>query len=135
LGKWIVTRIIPTRTIACWDDAEARTLLRTEIEYSQRFFRWKSIVTKVPVVSTAVVTAQQFHDENSGRGANSSQVTFSELGITADRATEITIQHPPANITGETVEIPGDKVLVKSTTLLVFAVCNVYFEAKRISNA
>jgi hypothetical protein len=135
LGKWIVSRIIPTTTISCWGYAEARTLLRTEIEYSPEFFRWKNIVTKHPVAKTTVVTAQEFHDENSGQGSNSSQITFRQLGIKANKATEISIQHAPANITGGTVEIPGDSILVKNENSIIFSACNVYFEATRVAKA
>ena len=110
-------------------------MLRTEIEYSPEVFRWKNAVIKRPVAKTTVVTAQQFHDERSGQGRDSSQVTFRELGIKANNVTEIVIQHPPANITGGTVEIPGDTVLIKDANTLIFPVCNVYFEARRVSNA
>lgn len=134
LGKWVVSRIIPTDTISCWGDAQAGKLLHTEIEYSPEFFRWKNIVTKNPVVQTKTVTAEQFHDDNSGRGSGSSQVTFRQLGIRASQAMRISIQHPPAQI-GGTEEIPGDTVLVKGKNTIIFSVCNVYFEATRISSA
>jgi hypothetical protein len=134
-GKWIVIRVIPTTTISCWDNAQAKTLLRTEIEYSPEVFRWKNVVTKRPVAKTTVVTAQQFHDQRSGQGHDSSQITFGELGIKANKVTEIAIQHPPANITGATVEIPGDVVLVKDADTLIFAVCSVYFEARRAASS
>jgi hypothetical protein len=137
LGKWVVTRLIPTETISCWSYGKAkRIVLRTEIEYSPGFFRWKNIVTKHPTASVTGVTAAQFHDENSGQGLQSSQVTFRQLGIKANEATEISVQHAPANLTGATVEIPGDHVLVKDKNTIIFSVCNVYFEATRIiSNA
>jgi hypothetical protein len=44
----------------------------------------------------------------------------------------VTIHHPDAAITGATTEIPGDEVLLKSTNQIIFAVCNVYFEATRL---
>jgi hypothetical protein len=43
-----------------------------------------------------------------------------------------TTQHAPANITGATTEIPGDKILPKDIDALIFSVCNVYFEAQRV---
>jgi hypothetical protein len=132
LGTWIVIRVIPTTTISCWDDARAKALLRTELEYSPEIFRWKNIVTKHPVAKTIMITAQQFHDQESGGGHDSSQVTFQELGIKANNVTEIAIAHPPANITGATIEIPGDRVLVKDANTLIFSACNVYFEARRV---
>jgi len=130
-GKWVVTRELPARTISCWGEKEAKALLGTEIEYSRELFRWKNIVTNHPVAKTEIVTAAQFHDDNSGHGRDSSQVTFAEIGITAKEARQIWIQHPPANITGATIEIPGDSVLIKDKDSVVFSVCGLYFEAER----
>jgi hypothetical protein len=45
---------------------------------------------------------------------------------------QISIEHPPASITGGTVEIPGDVALVKDQNTIIFSACNVYFEAKRV---
>jgi hypothetical protein len=131
-GKWVVTRQIPTTTISCWGAAEAKTLLGTEIEYSGEVFRWKDVVTTHPVAEARIVSAEQFHDDNSGKGSNSSQITFRQLGINAKEAMMISIHHPPAEITGGTIEIPGDEVLVKNKGTIVFAACNLYFEAKRV---
>ena len=131
-GKWIVTRQIPTTTISCWGAAEAKTLLGTEIEYSAGSFRWKNVVTTYPVAEARIVNAEQFHDDNSGKGSNSSQITFRQLGIKAKQAMLISIHHPPAEITGGTIEIPGDEVLVKNKGTIVFAACNEYFEATRV---
>ena len=39
--------------------------------------------------------------------------------------------HEPANITGATIEIPGDDVLIKDKNTIIFSVCNVYYEARR----
>ena len=132
-GKWVVTRQIPTTTISCRSAAEAKTLLGTEIEYSAELFRWKDVVTTHPVAEVRIVNAEQFHDDNSGKGSNSSQIAFRQLGIKAKQAMLISIHHPPAEITGGTIEIPGDEVLVKNKGTIVFAACNVYFEAKRVS--
>ena len=79
-GKWIVTRELPTTTIPCWGEAEAKTLLGTEIEYSRDIFRWKDVVTTRSVVEIKTVNAGQFHDEHSGQGSGGSQVTFRQLG-------------------------------------------------------
>ncbi len=130
-GRWTIDREVPASTIACWGDKEARGIIGTEIEYGPEIFRWKDTVTKHPNVQAAVVSAEQFHGENSGHGANSSQATFRQLGIKDAETTEITIKHPDANITGSTTEIPGDVVLIKDQNTVVFSVCNVYFEAKR----
>jgi len=132
-GKWIVTRQIPTTTTSCWGAAEAKTLLGTEIEYFAGSFRWKHVVTTYPVAEARIVNAEQFHDDNSGKGSNSSQITFRELGIKANEVMLISIHHPPAKITGGTIEVPGDEVLLKDKDTIVFAACNVYFEAKRVS--
>jgi hypothetical protein len=130
-GTWVVYREVPTTTISCWGDKESKKLVGTEIEYSAQVFRWNKIVTKNPTAETTTLTAERFHDENSGGGANSSQVTFAQLGIKEEKTVQVVIRHPPASIAGATNEIPGDTVLVKDKDTIIFSVCNVYFEAKR----
>ena len=130
-GHWIVTRQLPATTISCWGEAEAQKLIGTELAYSAQSFRWRNIRTKNPPGTTRTLTAQQFHDENSGGGSNSSQVTFAQLAIKTDHVLEIKISHPDASITGATSEIPGDTVLSRDKNTIIFSVCNIYFEAKR----
>jgi hypothetical protein len=132
-GKWVVSRKIPTTTISCWDVAQAKALLGTQIEYSSEVFRWKDVVTAHPTAEAKMVSAEQFHDDNSGKGSNSSQITFRQLGIASKQVMLISIHHPPANVTGGTTEIPGDEVLVKNKDTIIVAACNVYFEAQRVS--
>ena len=90
-------------------------------------------MTKHPISDERIVSAEQFHAENSGQGANSSDVTFRQLGISAKQAKIITIRHGNANISGATTEIPGDVVLVKNENTIIFSICNVYFEARRVA--
>ena len=124
----------PAEHIVRWrGDPQAKALLNTEIEYSGDVLRWKDVITRNPDASTELLTAERFHDDNSGRGTSSSQVTFRELGISSNQAIEISIKHPPADITWATVEIPGDRVLVKDRNTIVLSVCNVYFEAHRVT--
>jgi hypothetical protein len=130
-GKWIVRREMPTTTISCWGEEQAKSLIGTEVEYSAGFFRWQKVVTKNPTAEITTIGAEQFHDENSGKGTNSSQVTFRQLRIKADKVTQVVIQHPAATITSATVEIPGDSVLIKDKNTIIFSVCSVYFEAER----
>ena len=131
-GKWAIRRTLPTRTISCWGDKDAKALIGTEIEYSSELFRWKKLVTKNPVATVRVLSAEQFHDENSGGSTNGSQVTLKELGIDGKEVTTITVEHAGAQVTGATVEIPGDYVLIKNKDTIIFSVCNVYFEARRM---
>ena len=130
-GEWFVSRIIPTRTISCWGQEEANRLIGTVIEYKSDSFRWKNIVTTHPRVTTSIMNADQFEHEYSGGGAADSRVTFRELDIRAPQATVIELGHPEANITGATIEIPGDWALIKTGNTIILAVCNVYFEAHR----
>jgi hypothetical protein len=130
-GKWTVQRELPTRTISCWGDADAKKLIGTQIEYSDKVFRWERTTTPNPVAEVKMVSAEQFRAQNSSPSSNGSQIDFRQLGIGAPAAMEISIQHKPANITGATVEIPGDDVLVKNADTIVFSVCSLYFEAKR----
>lgn len=127
-GKWRVRRILPADTISCWGDREVKRLLGTEIEYTADSFRWKDHLVTHPIVKVTVVKAEQFQKEYSGSG---SFVDFGLLGIRASQATRVQIDHAPADITGGTVEIPGDDVFIENRNTIVFSVCNVYFEAKR----
>jgi hypothetical protein len=61
--------------------------------------------------------------------------SYPEPAIKAKEAMLISIHHPPAKITGGTIEIPGDQVLVKNEDTIIFSACNLYFEAKRVSTA
>ena len=132
VGTWSVSREIPTKTISCWGKEDARKVIRTELQYSDKSFRWDKTTIENPVVEIRTVTAQEFHDENSGAGPHGAEISLQELGINSDLVTEIAIKHSPGHLFTETTEIPGDDVIVKDAGTIVFAVCNVYFEAKRI---
>jgi hypothetical protein len=106
-------------------------LLGTEIEYSPTLFRWKNYSVRNPSAATKVMTADEFSHEYSGGGPADSQVDFKQLGIRSSSITMVYINHAAANITGGTVETPGDTVLLKSKERIVLSVCNVYFEAVR----
>jgi hypothetical protein len=131
-GKWVVRREVPTKTISCWGEPEARKIIGTEIEYSDKIFRWNSIITNEPVAESRITTGQQFHDENSGGSVNSSQVDFQQLGIKQNQTTEIKIHHADAHVSTTTNEIPGDDILVKDPNTIVFSICSMFFEAKRV---
>lgn len=131
-GTWIVSREIPTKTDSCWSKENTRKLIKTELQYSDKIFRWEKTTIENPLVEVRTVTAQEFHDENSGAGPHGVEISLPELGINNDSVTEIAIKHPPGHLFTETIEIPGDDVIVKDAGTIVFAVCNVYFEAKRV---
>lgn len=131
VGTWVVTREVPTRTISCWSREDSRKLIRSELQYSDKIFRWDKTTIEKPVVEVRTVTAQEFHDENSSAGPHGAEITLQELGINSDSVTEIAIKHSPGHLFTETTEIPGDDVVVKDPGTIVFSVCNVYFEAKR----
>lgn len=133
VGTWIVSREIPTKTASCWSKEDTRKLLRTELQYSDKVFRWDKTTIENPMVEVRTVTAQEFHDENSGAGPHGAEITLQELGINSDSVTEIAIKHSPGHVFTETSEVPGDDVIVKDPATIVFSVCNVYFEAKRVS--
>lgn len=132
VGKWVIQRELPTRTISCWGEKEAKAIIGSEIEYTTDSFRWKRVVVKHPTVEVHVVRAEQFERENSSPSVNGSQVSFRQLGINAPETKQVSIEHPPAEITKATTEIPGDLLLLKNRNTIVFSVCNVYFEAKRL---
>lgn len=112
-GVWVISRLIPTRTISCWGEREARSLLGTRITYSADSFAWKARVIDHPKLTLHAWTAQSFSHESCGGPADSC-VDFGQLGLQANTAVVLTIHHPDANITGATTEIPGDWVLLKN---------------------
>jgi hypothetical protein len=132
LGKWQITRILPTSGLSCWGDEEAQAIVGTEIEYGPSTLRWKDLITRYSGVSVRQISAQQFHDENSGQGRNSSQITFAQLGIEKAKTIQIDIKHPAGDVTGATTEIPGDSVLLKDQNTIVFSVCGISFAAERV---
>ena len=134
-GTWVVRREVPTTTISCWGEKEAKTLIGTEIKYSATLFRWNKVATRNPDAKIETISADQFHDQNSGGSSSGSQVNLRQLGIKTDKVKQVIIQHPDRNITGATSEIPGDSVLIKDKNTIIFSVCQVYFEAKRSVSA
>jgi len=132
-GTWVVRHEVPTSTISCWGETEARAIIGTEIEYKADLFRWKDKIDRHPTAAESIVTAKQFHDENSGQGVNSSQVNFGQLGIKAATARHVVINHEEttSGLPGEPSEVPGDDVLLKNHNTIIFSICNLYFEAKR----
>jgi uncharacterized protein YecT (DUF1311 family) len=131
VGRWTVVKTLPTKTISCWGEEDAKRLIGTEIVYTADSFQWKDAVAKNPKTTRTIVSARNFQLNNSGGGANDSNVSFKQLGIATPRATQITIDHPDADVTGGTSEIPGDVVLLRDPTHIVFSVCNLYFLAER----
>lgn len=133
VGKWVIQREVPTQTISCWGEQDAKEIIGSEIEYTPDSFRWKNTVVNNPIVNVRVVTADLFERENSSPSVNGCQVSFRQLEIDKPNAKQVSIEHSPAEITKGTTEIPGDEVLVKDRKTIVFSVCNLYFEAKRLA--
>jgi len=65
-GKWVIEREVPTSPISRWGEKEAKIIVGTEIEYMADSFRWKHIVVNRPTVNVTLLSAEPFHDENSG---------------------------------------------------------------------
>ena len=131
LGSWTVVKTLPTKTISCWGESEAKELIGTQIVYSADAFQWKDSAVKNPKVTKTVVTAKDFELNNSGGGANDSSVSLKQIGIKEQRVTQFSIDHADANLTGGTTEIPGDVVLLRDPTHIIFSVCNLYFLAEK----
>lgn len=134
IGTWVVAHEVPIKAVSCWSKEESKKLIGTEIQYSDKMFRWDKTIVENPSVDTRDVTGEQFRDENSGAGPHGSQITLELLGITSDPVTEVTIAHPPSHVFLQTTEIPGDDIVLKGPDTIIFSVCNVYFEAKRVHN-
>ena len=131
VGRWVVKRMLPTTTISCWSQKDADGFIGTELQYSHSLFRWKDVVVKNPRVEISVLSAAEFHTRFSGGSASGSQVDFKQLGISEDHVMMIDFLHSPANITGGTIEIPGDRVFLRDASTIIVTACNLYFEAKK----
>ncbi len=130
-GDWVVTRLIPTRTISCWGQREANQLIGTTIRYTADSLQWKNHIAQGVGVATRVWTREEFEKEYYG-GPSDSQLDFKQLGILSGTAEIVTIHHAPADIAGGSIEIPGDWALLKSSDTIIVSVCNLYFEAHRV---
>jgi hypothetical protein len=132
LGAWTIRKILPTQTISCWDEKQSRSLIGTDLEYKTDRLRWKTTSVRYVNSAVTIVKAEDFAADNSG---SQSSVAFKDLGISAPQVKQVTIEHPDVTIDdgskGGTTEMPGDHVMLKSPSALVFSVCNVYFEAVR----
>jgi hypothetical protein len=65
-GTWVVHRLIPTSTISCWGNKEARKLIGTEIEHWMGLFRWDKIVTKNLKTETTLISLRSFRRRTLG---------------------------------------------------------------------
>jgi hypothetical protein len=130
-GVWTITRVIPTRTISCWDDKQAKRLIGTKIEYGPHLYRWNQINNNHVSASTSLYDAQSFWSANSSPVSDGSQVDFDQLGIKMPLIAAISISgFTDREATGDGAP-PGSLVLLKSSQDIIFDVCNVYFEANR----
>jgi uncharacterized protein len=134
-GRWAVKKVLPARTIACWDQKQADAMIGTELEYKADSLRWKTTTVRNLGSATSTVEAKQFAEDSSGGDSQDSQVDFGQLGITTPTVQQITIKHRDVLIqdgsAGGRMEMPGDMVMMRDRDRLVFSVCNVYFEAER----
>lgn len=131
-GTWRITRVLPTRNVACWDEARARQLVGTTLVYRGRSMRWKGGEVSLQDAFTREVTAREFQQESSGSDGG---VDFGQLGVRASAVTEVDLQHEDADVTGATTEVPGDTVLLAGPNRIVVSACRVYYEATRVSAA
>jgi uncharacterized protein len=132
LGKWVIRKVLPTDSIGCLDSKQAQTLEGTEVEYRADSFRWKTTNVQSSGSSTNMIGAQEFAQGNSGSG---SRVDFNQLGIVTSAVEQITINHPDVKIAelsqSGSAAVPGESVLVEGPNVIIFDVCNTYFEARR----
>jgi hypothetical protein len=127
-GTWKITRVLPSTSAACWSASQAQPLLGSTLVYRDDSMRWRGGEVPLQDVLTRSVTAAEFRKENSTLGT---PPEFAELGIHAQRVTEVDLQHDDADITGATTEVPGDTVLIVAPNRIVVSACGVFFEATR----
>jgi hypothetical protein len=127
-GVWKITRVLPTKNTACWDASQAQPLVGSTLEYRDEAMRWRGGEVPLQGIVVRNVTAEDFRKENASLGE---PPAFADLGIHAQRVTEVDMQHEDADITGATTEVPGDSVLIVAPNRIVVSACGVFFEATR----
>ena len=129
-GSWRILRILPTRNVTCWDEKQARTVLGTTLSYSPSVMLWRSREFRLQGIDTRELTADEFLQET---GHGQYYADFAQLGIHRKSVTEVTLKHKDADITGSSVEMPGDNVLLAGRNRIIVSACNVCYEAVRIT--
>lgn len=133
LGNWHVSKILPTQTVGCWDEQQAKGLIGSKLSYQADGFNWNGTALKNEGATVSTVEAQEFVEDNSG---SSSYIDFPTLGISTPAVERVMIQHADTQIKGITDQgtdgVPGDNVLLKDANTLILSVCNVWFEAQRV---
>lgn len=130
-GSWTVTREIPTQTITCWDDKQAKTLIGTRIEYGPHSLRWGNINNINVTASESIFDAQSFWSAYSSPVSDGSQVDFAQLGISTPLIASLSLSGFTRSELSDDGAPPGSNVLMKSRSEMIFEVCNVYFEARK----
>ena len=136
-GSWRITKILPTHSAACWDAAQAKTLLGTMLTYEPYALLWSRGKEAIPETLTRSLSARQFQEEYSGhtrQGASDarSSLSLKELGIASASVVELDLQHEDEDVTGATTEVPGDTVLLAGPGRIVVSACGVYYSAVRV---
>jgi hypothetical protein len=127
-GTWRITRVLPTTNSTCWSRQDAMPLLGTTLTYSRTSLRWHGGQIPVTDVSLRQLTNREFRSENSGP---QSPADFAQLGIYAEKVTEVDIQHEDSDVLPASTAVPGDSVLLVAPNRIVVSACGVYFEATR----
>jgi hypothetical protein len=123
VGKWRITRVLPTTNPQCWDRDRAKTLIGTLLTYQPHAITWQGGPATISEALTRTLSRRKFQDEY--------KVDLPEIGISALSITEIDLQHEDADFTGATTEVPGDTILLAGPGKLVVTVCGVFYAATR----
>lgn len=134
LGRWRVTKTLPTQAVVCWDRQQIDSVLNTQISYQPDGFSWNNQQRRSLGVVSSTVEEQEFVEDNSDADSETPAVDFAMLGIIAPAVERIAIMHTAkdsASNTPDDDEFPGATVLIKNPDTLIFSMCNQYFEAQR----
>jgi hypothetical protein len=106
-------------------------MLGTQVQYRGSSLSWNGKTVRVISSKTTNVSAGQFALENAG-GSGGGSVNFTSLRINNQNVREFTLEHPNVDLGCGTIGLPGDHLLLKSSSTVLFSACAVWFELKRV---
>lgn len=118
-GKWCTTRVFRTSNVQALTKSEQEALVGTVVEFSTSAFQSGTRRLARPQYQSTRFKARELVDRF--------MIMPAEIGISAPFLREVDVNDPSGRVAG----IPGDTVLIKSSSMIVWYWKGAFFEAGR----